>query len=374
MKKYNFNRIAKFIYYGLTTLGIFIYFASKANAQTNPLQSTFSRLTINTAAPFTKGFNTPIPAQAQSLFGGLTNVSCRAGESPASCVPMGFFDTAFGTGSFTPQSAAAAAGKSLDPNRSLAEVTPWLGKITVKDALAADLNLGSLLPNYAVTNGNKLAPGIANAPFGSVVDLRSAKLANVPSLANTPLNKFQGFQKLTASQIPNVGKIAFANMPTYTVPAGGAILKMDLVRNKERKIENMVLSGSEEDPNAKCETNCDYIETHPIVGLPLLKGAKIISGDSLQVRGGKGLLKWVNGGKEPTGISASGVKLVVRNVNARKGTASVNVNLRFCYYYFGQHCTPYFIGFPLWELNEKYNTIPLITDSGSVRRIIKIRR
>ena len=100
------------------------------------------------------------------------------------------------------------------------------------------------------------------------------------------------------------------------------------------------------------------------MGLPILKGAKIISGDSQQVEGGKGLLRWVNGGKEPTGVHLAGMKLIVRNVNAKKGTAIVHLNFRSCFYFFGEHCTPYFMGFPLWQLNERYNTIPILTTDG----------
>jgi hypothetical protein len=378
MKPSHHNSIAKFTYYSITVLGIVLYLAGRAAAEVSPLKSTFERLTINSMAPATERMEVTIPPQAQSMFGGLTKVSCQIGQSPATCLPLGFLNTAFGVGKFTPQTAAAAAGKNpLTGTETLATATPWLGKITVKDALAGNPALAGILPQSAFSSGGSgggkiLNPNLQATPFGSVVDLKSIQLNRVPSLANTPLNNFAGIQKLTTSQIPNLGNISLARMPTISIPAGAAVMKMDVVRNKERNIQHMVMTGSEQQPNAPCQTNCDYIETHPLIGMPYLKGARLISGDSLQVRGGKGLLAWVNGGKEPTGIHFAGMKFVVRNVNAKRGTATVNLNFRSCFYAFGEHCTPYFIGFPLWQLSERRNSLPLITTDASVARVIRL--
>ncbi len=371
--------IAKFTYFSITAMAVVFYFAGKASAEVSPLATTFQKLTINSMAPAREATIATIPPQAQAMFGGLTKVECQIGQSPATCMPMGFLNTAFGVGKFTPQTAAAAAGKAaLTGAETLASATPWLGSISVNAALAGNPSLARLLPSSAYVssrlNGKRLNPNLQNVPFGSLVDLNSTLLNRVPSLATTPLNNFAGIQKLTASQIPNIGNISLANMPSIRIPAGAAVMKMDVVRNKERNINHMVMSGSEQEPNAACQSNCDYIETHPVIGMPYLKGAKIVSGDSLQVRGGKGLLAWVNGGKEPTGIHFAGMKLVVRNVNAKKGTATVNLNFRSCFYLFGEHCTPYFIGFPLWQLSERRNTLPLITTDASVSRLIRLNR
>ena len=384
MRTAKFNSIAKFTYFSITALAVIFYLAGAAKAEApannNPIRSTFSQLTVNSMAPSPTRMSAAIPPQAQAMFGGLTRVTCQAGQAPSTCLPLGFLNTAFGIGQFTPQTAAAAARKPvLTGSETLATATPWLGKIAVKDALAGNPSLAAVLPQSAFVAGGRgggkiVNPNLQNIPFGSVVNLKSIQLNRVPSLANTPLNNFAGIQKLTASQIPNIGNISFANMPSITIPAGAAVLKMDVVRTRERNIRHMVMSGSEQQPNAPCQNNCDYIETHPLVGMPYLKGARIISGDSLQVRGGKGFLAWVNGGQEPTGISFSGMKFVVRNVNAKQGTATVNLNFRSCFYAFGEHCTPYFIGFPLWQLSERRNTLPLITTDASVARVIRLRQ
>jgi hypothetical protein len=372
--------ISKFTYFSITAMAVIFYFAGRASAEVSPIAATFQHLTINSMAPAREAIQATIPPQAQAMFGGLTKVSCQVGQSPATCMPMGFLNTAFGVGQLTPQSAAAAAGKTaLTGVETLAAATPWLGSISVKDALAGNPTLATILPPSAFSSGGVgggriLNPSLQTTLFGSLVDLKSIKLNRVPSLATTPLNNFAGIQRLTAAQIPNIGNISFANMPSIRIPAGAAVMKMDLVRTKERKIQHMVMSGSEQQPNAPCQSSCDYIETHPAIGMSYLKGARIISGDSLQVRGGKGLLAWVNGGQEPTGIHFSGMKFVVRNVNAKQGTATVNLNFRSCFYFFGEHCTPYFIGFPLWQLSERRNSFPLITTDASVSRLIKARQ
>ena len=374
--------ISKFTFYSITALGAVLLFTSRSVAQpVNPLQSVLSRVNINSIAGVTDRIDTAIPAPAQGMFGGLTRIVCERGQSPATCLPAGFLDTAMGVGQFTPASAATAVGKTLTGQETLAQATPWLGNIKVSDAIAANPELRRLLPASAFSggglfsSGNRLKSSVANLQFGSVVNLNAVQLNRVSSLANTPLNRFNGFQKLTISQIPNVGNIALANMPKINIPAGMAVLKMDTVRTRERNVRHMVMSGSEQQPNAECSQNCDYIETMPMVGLPYLRGGRIISGDSLQVRGGQGLLAWVNGGKEPTGVHFVGdMKFVLRNINAKKGTATVNLNVRACFNFFGRHCTPYFVGLPLWQLNEKHPTLPLFTDDASVARVIRLNR
>lgn len=363
------KRIALFTYFSIATIGICMYFATRAYAETDPvaqarLQTTFSKLTINNAAAFSQSVSANIPQQGQAMFGGLKKVSCKAGESPSQCMPMGVFDYALGIGELSPASAAAAVGKTIDLNAPISIVAPWLGDIKTIDALAANPALQNILPLGAIGESGGLNSAIANVPFGNVVDLTKVLTSSVPSIATTLLNQYQGYQSLIADKIPNLGNIPFTKMPKFTIPTGAALLRLDLVRNKERKIDRKVMSGSELQPNAACSINCDYIETTPLVGLPIFKGAKIISGDSQQVEGGKGLLRWVNGGKEPTGVHLAGMKLIVRNVNAKKGTAIVHLNFRSCFYFFGEHCTPYFMGFPLWQLNERYNTIPILTTDG----------
>ena len=187
--------ISKVTFYSIAAFGAVLFFASKSIAQTaNPLPGVLNRLTINSMAGSDRAIQATIPAQAQSMFGGLSQVNCAKGQSPASCLPVGFLDQALGIGQFTPASAAAGVGRTLTGQETLAQATPWLGQIKVSDALAANPQLRNLLPANAF-GGGQIKSSVANLPFGGIVDLTTAKLDRVPSLANTAINKFQGYQK-----------------------------------------------------------------------------------------------------------------------------------------------------------------------------------
>ena len=125
----------------------------------------------------------------------------------------------------------------------------------------------------------------------------------------------------------------------------------------------------------KCDQNCDYGEFRPYIGQPsYLNGAKIISGDSLQVPGGEGILAAVNGGMEPTGIETNigsgGIKFVLRELKGKGGKATINLNFRVCGWMVG--CTPYFIGVPLFEISEKNNWFPITGTKISIYKKVKL--
>jgi hypothetical protein len=208
------------------------------------------------------------------------------------------------------------------------------------------------------------------------VDLRQTKNSQFPQIQNVQLKRFPGLSQLPATTIPGLPQIKITDLPGFAVPGGIALMKLDAIRTKERNIHHMVMSGSNRQPNAKCEKNCDYGEFHPWVGMPYLRGAKIISGDSLSVRGGEGLLSWVNGGMEPTGVEANigsgGIKFVLRHLNPKNGSATVAINFRACGWLVG--CTPYFLGIPLFTISERNNWFPLPTTSASVYRQLRLRR
>lgn len=343
------------------------------------LESALANSSIGNMAKFTQATNTQIPPQAQSVLGGTKSINCPKGAAPVSCIPMAIWNTTFRTGDLTPASVAAKTGKSIDPNQSLAVATPWLSKIKISDALAADpamRNMPVITNGIQTTLGALATPASASKLLGNVVDLRQIKVAQIPQIQNISFNKFSGLAQLPANTIPGLSQIKLPDMPGFQLNGGIALMKLDVVRTKEKNIRHMVMSGSTQQPNAKCDQNCDYAEFHPWVGMPYLRGAKIISGDSLSVRGGEGLLGLVNGGMEPTGVEANlgsgGVKFVIRNLNAKQGSATVNVNFRVCGWMVG--CTPYFLGIPLFNISERNNWFPLPTTGASVYRVINLKK
>jgi hypothetical protein len=108
-----------------------------------------------------------------------------------------------------------------------------------------------------------------------VVDLRQIKIAQIPQIQNIPFSKFAGLAQLPANVIPGLSQIKLPDMPGFQLNGGIALMKLDVIRTKEKNIRHMVMSGSNQQPNAKCDKNCDYAEFHPWVGMPYLRGAKI---------------------------------------------------------------------------------------------------
>jgi hypothetical protein len=364
---------------GLTIALISPLFALSVRAETPAsLNSVLAKTSIGSMAKLTQGITTKIPPQAQSIFGGLTNINCAKGASPASCIPMAIWNTTFNTGQLTTAEIAQKTGNSVNPNSSLATATPWLSQLKISDALAASPVMKSMpvTANGIKTTLGNLASSQGDKILGKVVDLRQIQLAQFPQIQNIKLSQFSGLSKLPANVIPYLSQLPITEMPGFALSGGIAMMKLDAIRTKERNIRHMVMSGSNQQPNAKCDKNCDYAEFRPWVGMPYLKGAKVISGDSLSVRGGEGLLGLVNGGMEPTGVEANlgagGVKFVIRNLNAKTGSATVNINFRGCGWLVG--CTPYFIGIPLFTISERNNWFPLPTTNASVYRVIKLKK
>jgi hypothetical protein len=290
---------------------------------------------------------------------------------------MAIWNTSFNTGDLTPGEIAQKTGRSIDGNSSLATAAPWLSRLKISDVLAANPAMASM---PVTANGSQTTLGsLGNAQggkiLGTVVDLRQTKVSQFPQIQNIKLNQFNGLSKLPANVVPNLSQLPITQMPGFSLNGGIALMKLDVIRTKERNIRHMVMSGSNRQPNAKCDSKCDYAEFHPWVGLPYLRGARIISGDSLSVQGGEGLLAMVNGGMEPTGVEANigagGVKFVIRNLNPKTGSATVNLNLRFCGWMVG--CTPYFLGIPLFNISERNNWFPLPTTSASVYRQMRVK-
>jgi hypothetical protein len=366
----------KILFVGLVLIASL--FPSPARSTTPvSLETALGQNSIGSMAKFTQGLNTSIPFQAQNALGGVTNINCPKGASPASCVPMAVWNTTFKTGDLTPSQIAQKTGKSIDPNSSLATATPWLSQLKISDVLAANPSMARMPVTMA--NGFKTTLGTlqnqGNKALGNVVDLRQTKIAQFPQIQNVKLGQYNGLSKLPANTVPGLSQIKLPDMPGFAISGGMALMKLDAIRTKEKNVQHMVMSGSNRQPNAQCDRNCDYAEFNPWVGLPYLKGAKIISGDSLSVRGGEGILAAVNGGMEPTGVEANigsgGVKFVIRNLNAKQGSATVNINIRACGWLVG--CTPYFIGIPLFNISEKNNWFPLPTTSAGVYRQVKIK-
>jgi hypothetical protein len=342
------------------------------HAQT--IQETLGNSTIGSMPAYPNSVRVNVPSQAQSSMGGVTSINCPAGVAPAACVPMSVWNTTFAAGKLTPAQIAAKNGTTIDSNSSLATATPWLSRLKVGD-IAATPGMAQMPVTAAdgsrTTVGN-LAAKNPNATLGSVADLRKTSIAQFPQIQNTQLNQFPGISNLTANTIPGLSEVLISRMPGFSYPVGVAAIRLDLVRTNERNIQHMVISDN---GSHMCKTKCDYGEFRAAFGLPYLNGARMISGDSQSVPGGSGLLALMNGGREPAGIvvdiGSGGVKFILTNVNAKKGTALIHMNTRVCSWLAG--CSPYFIPIPLYlTISERNRGIAIPVVGSSIYRQVKV--
>ena len=97
-----------------------------------------------------------------------------------------------------------------------------------------------------------------------------------------------------------------------------------------------------------CQFNCAYIELDDLENIGSgvrgsLEGKQWISGLTQNVEGGRGCLKWINGGKEPTGRHPFGgkFKVVVTEIDETTDTVQTSLYFNLCNWC---GCTPYYIG------------------------------
>ena len=344
------------------------------HAETQTIEETLGNSTIGSMPAYPNSMKVNVPPEAQGSMGGVTSINCPIGIAPASCVPMSVWNTTFAVGELTAAQIAAKNGTRVDSNSSLATATPWLSRLKISD-IAATPGMAQMPVTAAdgsrTTVGN-LAAKNPNATLGSVADLRKTSIAQFPQIQNIQLKQFPGISNLTANTIPGLSEVLISQMPGFSYPVGVAAIRLDLVRTNERNIQHMVISDN---GAHKCKTKCDYGEFRSVLGMPYLNGARIISGDSQSVPGGYGALALMNGGREPAGvvvdIGSGGVKFILTNVNAKKGTALIHMNTRVCAWLAG--CSPYFIPIPLYlTISERNRGIAIPVVGASIFRQVRM--
>ncbi len=116
-----------------------------------------------------------------------------------------------------------------------------------------------------------------------------------------------------------------------------------------------IVGSDKEGFNVYCPQNCPHIEfSQP----SWLAGSQWITGNTFEVKGGKGILGTVNGGKEPAGRHPFGAsfKVVLWDVDEAGGRGDMAIFFRFCVKknFVNLGCTPYFIGpIPFFPVHEK---------------------
>lgn len=222
------------------------------------------------------------------------------------------------------------------------------------DLLAPNLST-SFDTNQTIGNLLKQSPHLGKLSFDSL-DLKPYNLGSIPNLKNTAIASFDKWQGVYISEIPGLNKVPFSQFPNPINPVGTEVGIVDVAfATNEQKRERTISGSNKEGFAVPCDKDCAHTE---LSGSPAVQGKAWISGKYQLVKGGRGILGSVNGGKEPTGRNPFGdaFKVAVWDVSEVDGMISQSLFFRVCMRnnFVDLGCTPYFIGpVPFMTYKEK---------------------
>jgi len=249
--------------------------------------------------------------------------------------------------------------------KHLADIVPSLAGLSV-DRIPPVATLlsssGIALPNTSTTLSKLLQqyPQLGNLQLKSI-DLSKFSISSIPNLDLVQLGQFKDWQSSLINQIPGLKDLPLAYFPQPLIELGDVVARIDSIYSKAERERQRTVSGS----NAvgfsyPCSgQDCAYIELDDLENQgrnthSSFEGRSWISGKYQKVPGGSGCLKWVNGGKEPTGRHPFGKAFKVAVMEPDEKTDTVNTAL---FFRFKNLCgaTPYFVGpvpFITYSLND----------------------
>lgn len=188
------------------------------------------------------------------------------------------------------------------------------------------------------------------------LDLTSYNLDSIPGLSTTPIVSFYKWQGVYIDEVPGLSDVPFSQFPNPTNPVGMQVGVVDVAFATNEQKRDRTISGSNFEGFAvPCDKDCAHIE---VSGSQAVHGKAWVSGKYQLVKGGRGILGSVNGGKEPTGRNLFGdaFKVAVWDVSEVDGKVSQSLFFRVCMRnnFVDLGCTPYFIGpVPFMTYREK---------------------
>jgi hypothetical protein len=271
---------------------------------------------------------------------------------------------------FTPATALKLAGVEVDPKDVLSSELKILTEISLRDLLAIDPTLRDIKAEMLgwVDQGGKSLGDIAKTALGNnpipETVLKATNLGQLGNIANIPYGKFPGADKLAIGKflgLPNIpiAKSITATLPTTSLPSGIHMVRIDKVRTQEKGdgVNPKIVTGSDQRPKAQW-TSTDPVSVVEIRDSlitsknNLVNGALMVDGSSQMIPGGN-----VPCPLQPTALAIPGTPLAVsvHDLNAQKGTARMQLNMRL-EFMFGLR-TSYFIPIPInATLTEKSKT------------------
>ena len=331
-------------------------------------QITFSRMPA-----ITESGSFQAPNNVTSELGYDPSRSWNIGQKPDSFTMLGDFQDSFKLQEFSLSDISQIVSSNLqetDLSRfgvikfqsidSLVKAIPELKEVPIVNVKPIlDLLSQNLSQSFNVnqTIGNLLdeSPHLGKLNFESL-DLTSYKLDSIPGLSTTPIASFDKWHSVYIDEVPGLSDVPFSQFPNPTNPVGMEVGIVDVAFATDEQKRDRTISGSNKEGFAvPCDKDCAHIE---LSGSQSVKGKAWISGKYQLVKGGRGILGSVNGGKEPTGRNLFGdaFKVAVWDVSEVDGKVSQSLFFRVCMRnnFVDLGCTPYFIGpVPFMTYREK---------------------
>ena len=233
-------------------------------------------------------------------------------------------------------------------------------------------------------------PELANIPLvalpiddllvGDIEGLADKALGLIPDLADKYLSDLANFSQISGNLL--------SLDATMILLTGDIFGRLDLAYAGETETPiTHVLTGGTRNQNFKpepCfEPSCKHFELVDVLSgvgeVGNIQGQAWIQGSSQSVPGGKGFLRFVNGGKERTGVSVwstgSHVKLSLENIDEGGGdepaTAQIWLDFQICITvpFLGQQCTPHNFSLSTpWKVRE--GGLMLVSSRASAPELI----
>ncbi len=306
-----------------------------------------------------------------------------AGDSLVDILKLGDVEEAFAAEEFSLGEIAAITGVDTDEIalssfelvgdqsiEELVEAVPGLGQKRVGQvepiAKLIETQLGYGYDNIqleSLVESNSIA---GNLKLGEV-DLAEYSIKDIPGLEDTLLKEFDRWENANVSDVPELSRVALAQMPNPLSSIAMPVMRIDAVWSDAESNRQRTVSGSyEEGFNVPCSagSRCPYIELDdienfgsswrlPTEGVQWIAGRDPETGNICPnapwgVNGGHGVLGAVNCGKEPTGRHPFGkaFKFTIWGTDETTDSVETAIFFRICAKtpFVDLGCTPYFIG------------------------------
>jgi hypothetical protein len=333
----------------------------------------WNKITFSSMPAISEPGSFQAPANVKDKLGYDPSRSWNVGQKPDSFTMLGDFQDSFKLQEFALTDISQIVNRDLQKTSldnfgimkfqtldSLVKAIPELKEFPISeikpvlDLLSQNLS-SSFDSNQTLDNLLKQSPHLGKLSFESL-DLKSYNLSSIPNLTATAIASFDKWQGVYISEIPGLNEVPFSQFPNPINAVGTSVGIVDVAFATDEQKRERTISGSNKEGFAvPCDKDCAHTE---LSGSPAVNGKAWISGKYQLVKGGKGILGSINGGKEPTGRNPFGdaFKVAVWDVSEVDGMISQSLFFRVCMQnnFVDLGCTPYFIGpVPFMTYREK---------------------